>query len=93
MRVPGAAAPQNIGVIQLARFPNPAGLDARLGRNLLLESQASGAPTQGNPGLEGIGNIEQGFLENSNVQVVEEILQMIIAPARVRGGLESDSDL
>lgn len=86
VRVPGSTAPQNIGVIQLARFPNPAGLDARLGRNLLLESQASGAPTQGNPGLEGIGNIEQGFLENSNVQVVEEILQMIIAQRAYEAG-------
>jgi flagellar basal-body rod protein FlgG len=68
-----------VGNIQLVRFPNPAGLDARLGRNLLLENEASGAPTVGTPGLDGLGTLSQGFLENSNVQVVEEILQMIIA--------------
>lgn len=68
-----------VGDIQLVRFPNPAGLDARLGRNLLLENDASGPPTPATPGLEGLGTLTQGFLENSNVQVVEEILQMIIA--------------
>jgi len=78
-RVPGSSTPQTLGTLQLVRFANPAGLDARLGRNLLLESEASGPPVTGQPGLEGIGLIEQGFLENSNVQVVEEILQLIIA--------------
>ncbi len=68
-----------VGNIQIVRFANPAGLDARIGRNLLLENAASGAPTVGQPGLDGLGTISQGFLENSNVQVVEEILQMIIA--------------
>lgn len=68
-----------VGNIELVRFPNPAGLDARLGRNLLLENDASGPPTPATPGLEGLGTLTQGFLENSNVQVVEEILQMIIA--------------
>lgn len=77
--LPGDSTPQPQGTLQLARFTNPAGLDARLGRNLLLETEASGAPQVGQPGLEGIGLVEQGFLENSNVQVVEEILQMIIA--------------
>jgi flagellar basal-body rod protein FlgG len=71
--------PQNVGTIQLVRFVNPAGLDARMGRNLLLETQASGSPIVGQPGLNGIGTLEQGFLENSNVQVVEEILNLIIA--------------
>lgn len=75
----GQATPQNLGTLQLARFVNPSGLDARLGRNLLLETTASGAPTEGPPGLDGIGTIEQGFLENSNVQTVEEILNLIIA--------------
>ncbi|MBN2307535.1 MAG: flagellar basal body rod protein FlgG, partial [Candidatus Hydrogenedentes bacterium] len=60
-------------------FVNPAGLDASLGRNLLLETTASGAPLAGDPGLDGIGTLEQGFLENSNVEVVEEILNLIIA--------------
>ena len=68
-----------MGQIELARFSNPAGLDSRLGRNLLLETDASGAPTIGQPGEEGVGFLEQGFLENSNVQVVEEIIQLIIA--------------
>jgi len=72
-------AQQNLGTIQLVGFINPAGLDARLGSNLLLETEASGAPNPGQPGLDGMGMLAQGFLENSNVQVVEEILQMIIA--------------
>jgi len=71
--------PQVIGQIELARFVNPAGLDARLGRNLLLETEASGPPIEGTPGEEGLGSIEQGFLENSNVQVVEEIINLVIA--------------
>lgn len=75
---PGNVTTQ-VGNIELVRFPNPAGLDARLGRNLLLENDASGPPTPDTPGLEGLGTLTQGFLENSNVQVVEEILQMIIA--------------
>lgn len=77
--VPGDSTPTNLGTLSLVRFPNPAGLDAQLGRNLLIETEASGAPTEGQPGLEGIGFIEQGFLENSNVQVVEEIIHLIIA--------------
>lgn len=76
---PGNNATTNVGTLQLVRFVNPSGLDARLGRNLLLETAASGAPLAGPPGLNGIGTLEQGFLENSNVQVVEEILNLIIA--------------
>ncbi len=79
VRVPGNNAFTQVGDIQLVRFPNPAGLDARMGHNLLMETQASGAPVPGQPGLDGLGIITQGFLENSNVQVVEEIIQMIIA--------------
>ncbi|MCP4644415.1 MAG: flagellar basal-body rod protein FlgG [bacterium] len=75
----GSETPTNLGTIQLVRFVNPAGLDARMGRNLLLETTASGAPVSGDPGLSGIGTLEQGFLENSNVQTVEEILNLIIA--------------
>lgn len=78
-RVPGNNTPQNLGTLELVRFSNQSGLDARLGRNLLLETQASGTPVTGQPGLDGVGTVAQGFLENSNVQVVEEILQMIIA--------------
>ncbi|HEO70947.1 MAG TPA: flagellar basal-body rod protein FlgG [Candidatus Hydrogenedentes bacterium] len=78
-RVPGNSTPQALGTLQLVRFSNPPGLDARLGRNLLLESEASGTPTTSQAGQDGAGLIEQGFVENSNVQVVEEILQLIIA--------------
>lgn len=78
-KIPGNSTPQNVGTLQLVRFANPAGLDGRLGRNLLLQTEASGAPTEGTPGLDGMGMIEQGFVENSNVQVVEEIIQLIIA--------------
>ncbi len=70
---------QLVGEIMLVRFLNPSGLDARLGRNLLLETEASGVPIEAQPGLDGAGTLEQGFLENSNVQVVEEILNLIVA--------------
>jgi len=79
VREAGETTPTTVGTLELARFPNPAGLDARLGRNLLLETQASGTPNTGAPGIDGRGFIAQGFLENSNVQVVEEIIQLIIA--------------
>jgi len=77
--IQGQTTGTTVGNLQLVRFVNPAGLDARLGRNLLLETMASGSPVAGEPGLNGIGTIEQGFLENSNVQVVEEILNLIVA--------------
>ncbi|MFP4661016.1 MAG: flagellar basal-body rod protein FlgG [Halanaerobiales bacterium] len=64
--------------IQLVRFQNPAGLKS-MGRNLFTESPASGAPEAGNPGDAGYGTIVQGFLEMSNVQVVEEMVNMIAA--------------
>lgn len=79
VRIPGSEALSNVGTIQLVRFPNPAGLDAGIGRNLLLETEASGAPLLANPGEQGIGFLAQGFLENSNVQVVEEIIGMVVA--------------
>jgi len=70
----------NLGTLELALFPNPAGLDARYGRNLFLETTASGTPITAQPGgTEGAGTVDNGFLENSNVQVVEEILGLIIA--------------
>jgi flagellar basal-body rod protein FlgG len=77
--VAGDGAPVNVGQIELARFVNPSGLDGRLGRNVLLETEASGAAQATQPGQDGAGSIEQGFLENSNVQVVEEILNLIVA--------------
>jgi flagellar basal-body rod protein FlgG len=74
-----SATATNVGQINLVRFTNPAGLDARIGHNLLLETEASGAPVEGTPGLDGVGLLDQGFLENSNVQVVEEVINLIIA--------------
>ena len=65
-----------IGQIQIARFPNPAGLQS-IGQNLLKQTAASGAPVVGQPGLEGAGQLMQGVLEASNVNVVEEMVNMI----------------
>lgn len=76
--VAGAAAPNEIGQLNLAGFVNPAGLLA-LGDNLYQETVASGAPTVGVPGEEGLGKLKQGALEGSNVQVVEEMVDMIAA--------------
>ncbi len=76
---PGSTTPTTQGPIQLVRFANPAGLDARLGSGLFIESDASGAPTPSNPGEDGAGLLRQRFLENSNVQVVEEIINLIVA--------------
>lgn len=78
-RIAGQTTTSQIGTLELVRFSNPAGLDAALGRNLLMETDASGAAITGNPGIDGNGTIAQGFLENSNVQTVEEIIAMIIA--------------
>jgi flagellar basal-body rod protein FlgG len=73
---PGSAAPTTIGQMQLSDFVNPAGLEPR-GQNLLAESAASGAPQVGSPGLNGLGTLVQGALETSNVNVVEELVNMI----------------
>ncbi|MCS6924384.1 MAG: flagellar basal-body rod protein FlgG [Candidatus Binatia bacterium] len=74
---PGVAQPQEIGTIELARFVNPAGLQS-IGRNLFLPTQASGDPTPGTPGQEGLGTLLQGFVEMSNVNVVEEMVNLIV---------------
>src|ERR1700761_5041046 len=74
----GQTAPQTIGQLQLATFPNAAGLDAQ-GGNLFLQTAASGAPVTGNPGTAGFGSVEQGFIETSNVNVVSEITNLITA--------------
>ncbi len=68
----------NVGQILTATFANPAGLSA-MGRNLLMETVASGAPSTGAPGLQGRGTLAQGFLELSNVEIVDELVNMIIA--------------
>ncbi|PAU87920.1 flagellar basal-body rod protein FlgG [Pseudomonas sp. WN033] len=67
---------QQIGLIQTADFINPAGMQA-IGNNLFLETAASGAPQVGNPGQNGLGTVLQNTLENSNVSVVEELVNMI----------------
>jgi len=72
------AASQEIGQLRLTQFVNPAGLLA-LGDNLYQETGASGAPTEGVPGENGLGKLKQGALEGSNVQVVEEMVDMIAA--------------
>ncbi len=78
VKIPGQVQPQNIGQIQLVRFINPAGLH-NMGENLFLETAASGAPIEGQPQLEGFGSITQGFLEQSNVLIVEEMVNLIVA--------------
>ncbi len=74
--VPGQTAPQQVGQIQLAGFINPGGLDPR-GENLFAESASSGAPQSGSPGSNGLGQLTQGSVETSNVNVVEELVSMI----------------
>jgi flagellar basal-body rod protein FlgG len=74
--VSGTAAPQTLGQLQLATFINPNGLDPQ-GQNLFIETASSGAPQVGNPGTNAIGTVKQGFVETSNVNVVEELVQMI----------------
>lgn len=73
----GQNAPTNVGNIQLALFSNPSGLSAQ-GKNIYRETDASGAPTTGTPGQNGMGTIAQGLLEMSNVNVAEEMVNMII---------------
>lgn len=75
--IAGQQAPQQVGNIQLATFQNPAGLEA-LGSNFYQVTTASGEPTAANPGTEGIGTVAQGFLEQSNVSIVEEMINMIL---------------
>ncbi|HEX3998923.1 MAG TPA: flagellar basal-body rod protein FlgG [Pirellulales bacterium] len=72
----GSTTMQQVGQIQLARFINPQGLMS-LGGNLLSQSDASGPPTQGVPGTNGIGTIQQGSLEASNVEPVNELIDLI----------------
>jgi flagellar basal-body rod protein FlgG len=73
---PGSSAPQNVGQVQLANFVNPAGLEAR-GENLYYETAASGTPNTGAPASDSLGSLQQGFVEGSNVNVVEELVGMI----------------
>jgi flagellar basal-body rod protein FlgG len=74
--LPNQATPTQVGQLQLAHFINPAGLDPR-GGNLFTETASSGNPQTGNPGANGLGVLNQGAVESSNVNVVEELVAMI----------------
>lgn len=74
--VTGSATPTTIGTLQLADFINPSGLQP-IGDNLFLETASSGTPQTGTPGQSGLGLVIQGTLESSNVNVVEELVNMI----------------
>jgi len=76
--VAGQSTPQTVGQLELNVFPNEAGLNA-VGENLLLQTNASGAPQAGVPGSPGYGTVQQGFLETSNVNSVDEITALITA--------------
>ncbi|MDI3509742.1 flagellar basal-body rod protein FlgG [Hydrogenophaga bisanensis] len=75
-KLPGNPDPQQIGNIELASFINPAGLEP-LGQNMYAETVASGAPNNGAPGTGGLGKLMQGYVETSNVNVVQELVTMI----------------
>jgi flagellar basal-body rod protein FlgG len=75
--VPGQTDPQQLGTIELANFQNPAGLSPR-GGNVFVATIASGDPVTAVPGADGMGTIAQGMLEDSNVSVVEEMVNMIL---------------
>lgn len=74
--IPGQTLPQQVGQLQLASFVNPSGLEPR-GQNLFAETASSGTPNAGAPGSNGLGQLAQGFVEGSNVNVVEELVSMI----------------
>ncbi len=76
--MPDGSDPQDVGAVELARFVNPAGLEA-IGDNLFLETAASGTANRGQPGGVGFGTVQQGFLETSNVNAVTEISALITA--------------
>jgi flagellar basal-body rod protein FlgG len=76
VQLAGQASPNQVGTLQLADFVNPSGLQAR-GENLFLESAASGPAQAGTAGVNGLGVLQQGALEASNVNVVEELVSMI----------------
>jgi flagellar basal-body rod protein FlgG len=75
---PGSASPTQIGNIQLADFINPGGLQA-VGNNQYLETASSGPPTVGDPSTNGLGVLNQGYVETSNVSVTEELVDLITA--------------
>ena len=76
VQLPGNTSPTQVGSIQTVDFINPSGLQA-MGQNLFLETAASGSPQAGTPSLNGLGRVLQGSLETSNVNTVEELVNMI----------------
>ena len=72
----GSATPSQVGALQLASFVNPAGLQS-MGENLYVETASSGTPNTNAPGTNGLGTLNQSFVETSNVNVVEELVKMI----------------
>jgi len=74
--IPGQATAQSVGQIQIANFVNPAGMEPK-GQNIFGETAASSSPQSGTPGQNGLGSLRQGFVETSNVNVVEELVAMI----------------
>lgn len=76
VQIPGSASPTQLGSLQLTDFINPAGLKP-IGRNLFVETGASGTPQTGTPGLNGLGSVQAGALESSNVNIAEELVNMI----------------
>ena len=78
VKISGQITPTAVGTLELASFPNEAGLEA-IGNNLMLETASSGSATTGAPGAPGYGTILQGFLESSNVNAVTEITNLITA--------------
>jgi flagellar basal-body rod protein FlgG len=75
--VSGSSVPTDLGRIELARFVNPSGLNS-IGKNFFLPTASSGDPITGRPGQEGFGTLSQGYLESSNVNIAEEMINMII---------------
>ncbi len=86
--LPGQTTQSIVGAFQLVKFQNPAGL-VSIGHNLYLETQASGTPIQDTPGQNGLGTIQQGMLEGSNVQIVDELINLI----KAERGFESNSKI
>ncbi|MEO1319695.1 MAG: flagellar basal-body rod protein FlgG, partial [Pseudomonadota bacterium] len=76
VQLAGQTAPTQVGILQIVDFINPVGLQPR-GENLFAETVSSGTPQPGSPGLNGLGRLQQGALEGSNVNVVEELVNMI----------------
>jgi flagellar basal-body rod protein FlgG len=76
--LPGQSAPQTLGQIQIARFTNSAGL-APSGQNLFTQTGASGSPVVSQPGINGAGTLQGGYIENSNVSIVDQMVAMITA--------------